>query len=187
MKIAGISGSLRKQSFNTLLLQQASRYLPKTTEFELLSLSELPLYNEDLEQHSGPVSIQSIKTKVEQSDGLLIASPEYNHTVSGVLQNAIDWLSRPAFQSPLAGKPVALLSASMSPIGGARAQAHLKQIFAATLSPLFPSIEYLLGNAHHAFNEQGKMTNIDAERRLKRFIEHYVDWLQNNVASSNDH
>lgn len=155
MRILGLSGSLRSSSFNTLLLKSVTELLVSPATFELYDHSAVPLYNEDLEGDCRPESVNQLLEAIDGSDALLLATPEYNHSISGVLKNLIDWASRPAFESVLAGKPTGIVSASMSPIGGARAQQHLKPILASTLTPVYPAIEFLLPNAHSAFNEAG--------------------------------
>ena len=100
MKIIGISGSLRQLSLHTALLRRVEDYLPEQCEFEALSI-DLPLYNEDLEAGSLPATVINFRESIATSNCIIIASPEYNHSVSGPLKNAIDWASRPAFDLSL--------------------------------------------------------------------------------------
>ena len=182
MKLLGITGSLRKGSYNTALLTTAMGLLPDGVAFELVH-PDLPLYNADLDGDDKPAAVVKFMGHVESADALLLASPEYNYGIPGGLKNAIDWASRPAFESPLVAKPTGILSASMSTIGGARAQAALKIVLAGTLTPVYPAIEYLLGSAHEKFDENGRLIDATAERRLKRYLHGFVDWARKQDAS----
>lgn len=178
MKILGINGSLRADSLNLKLLKAAGDYFGSDVTFEILNLGDIPLYNQDLDGDNKPAGVVNLKQKIEEADALLVSTPEFNHSIPGVLQNAIDWASRPAFDSPLTQKRVGILSASMSPIGGARAQATLRTVMNGTLSPVFPSIEYLLGSAHAAFDDSGALSDETAATRLKRYVEGFESWLK---------
>lgn len=178
MKILGISGSLREASLNTRLLHAALAHFSDAARTEVRSLAELPLYNQDLDGEDKPAAVVELKQRIAEADALLIATPEFNHSVPGVLQNAIDWASRPAFDSPLTGKPIGMISASMSPIGGARAQAQLRTVMHGTLSPVYPGLEFLLGSAHEAFDERDHLSDKTAQRRLTRYVEGFEKWLQ---------
>ena len=151
MKIAGISGSIRANSLNTSLLNSSAEFFPADAELEVLKLNNIALYDEDLENDEKPTAVIEFLDKITEADVLLFVSPEYNHGMSGVLKNAIDWASRPAFQSPLFNKPYGILTAAKSPVGGARAQADIKNVLSSTLSVLYPANEYLLSNAHEKF------------------------------------
>ncbi|HCS26091.1 MAG TPA: NAD(P)H-dependent oxidoreductase [Spongiibacteraceae bacterium] len=178
MKVLGINGSLRRDSLNLKLLKAAGDYFSENVEFEILSLGDIPLYNQDLDGDNKPAAVVNLKQKISDADALVFATPEFNHSIPGALQNAIDWASRPAFNSPLTGKATGMLSASMSPIGGARAQAQLHTVMASALAPIFPSIEYLLGSAHTVFDASGAMTDETAATRLERYIKGFEEWLQ---------
>ena len=181
MNILGISGSLRAGSYNTLLLQNAAARLESPHRLAIHSLEGIPLYNEDLEDDQRPAPVQGLLDAIEGADALLFATPEYNHSVSGVLKNALDWASRPAFKSVLTGKPAGVLTAAMSPVGGARAQMHLKDILSSTLTPVYTAPDYLLPMAHEAFNDKGELTDANAIRRLKRYLSGLVDWAGSNA------
>lgn len=178
MKILGISGSLRKNAYNTLLLEAAAETLPKGITLEICGISDICLYNEDLDSAKKPEAVVRFLNKIHDADGLLFATPEYNHSIPGGLKNAIDWASRPAFESVLKAKPCGIISAAKSPIGGARAQADLKNILDSTLSPVYPSVEYLLGLAHEKFDMHGKLIDETASRRLQRYMTGFIDWIQ---------
>ncbi|MBW1637287.1 MAG: NAD(P)H-dependent oxidoreductase, partial [Deltaproteobacteria bacterium] len=114
---------------------------------------------------------------IADCDGVLFASPEYNYSIPGLLKNAIDWASRPAYKSVLAGKPVAIVSASKSPVGGARGQSHLRDILSATLSPVVPSPPFLLPQAADKFNREGILTDSASLQRLERYLKEFTEWI----------
>lgn len=178
MKILGISGSLRKGSYNTELLNIVKSVLRSDIQFEIKSIDKIPLYNEDLDGDQKPEEVKLFIESIASSDAILFSTPEYNHSISGVLKNAIDWASRPAFHSPLRSMPCGILAASKSPVGGARAQAELKTILSSTLSPVYPSIDYSLPNAHEMINECGEFIDKQARRRLENYVNGYIVWVE---------
>lgn len=178
MKIAGISGSLREKSLNTSLLNACVQHIPDGNVFILAKINNIPFYNEDIDNDNKPDGVARFLEIVTDSDLVIFASPEYNHGIPGVLKNAIDWASRPAFDSPLRLKPCGLLTASKSPVGGARAQAELKNILSSTLSQVYPSVEYLLADAHEKIDEQGELIDSTAIRRLRAYIEGLTAWAR---------
>jgi len=180
MKLLGISGSLRQDSFNTRLLQLVAQLLPPEINFQLYTCGELPLYNQELDGAEKPSAVKQLLDRIGAADGLLISTPEYNYSVPGVLKNALDWASRPAFQSLLKGRPTAVLSASMSNLGGVRAQIHLKQILGSTLTPVYPAPDFIIPAAHQLFPETGLPTDPDLEKRLQKFIAGFISWAQNH-------
>ena len=178
MKILGISGSLREGSYNTALLQAVKDVLPNHVQLEIQCIGGIPLYYEDVDESLMPKEVSSLIKRIESASAVLFATPEYNHCISGVLKNTIDWVSRPAFNSSLKSKPCGILASSKSPVGGARAQASLKNILSSTLSPVYPSIEFLLPNAHEMFNDNSELTNQVAQRRLERYISGFIEWFE---------
>jgi len=177
MKILGISGSLRQASLNTQLLNNVGIVLPINTFLEIQLLDNLLLYNEDFDNDQKPAGVQLFQNNIREADALIFATPEYNHSIPGVLKNALDWASRPSFESPLKSKPCAILSAAASPVGGARAQADLKNVLSSTLSFVYPSVEYLLPLAHEKFDDSGNLTDETAQRRLKKYIVGFINWV----------
>jgi chromate reductase len=127
-RIVAFAGSLRGGSFNRALIRAAQELAPKGMTIESIELGDLPFYNADVEAEGDPPAVGRFKTSLRKADGLLIATPEYNDGIPGVLTTAIDWGSRLPGHAPLAGKPVALMGASPSQIGTARAQLHLRQL-----------------------------------------------------------
>lgn len=178
MKILCISGSLREGSYNTALLSVAKNIPHNNVQFEIKSVGKIPLYDEDTSEAQMPEEVILLIEDITSSDAILFSTPEYNHCIPGILKNAIDWVSRPAFNSSLKSKPCGIFSASKSPVGGARAQASLKNILSSTLSPVYPSVEYLLPNAHEMFNAEMELINQTAQRRLEKYISGFIEWVE---------
>lgn len=128
LHVLGFAGSLRKGSYNRAALGAAGELLPEGMTLEIFDISEIPLYNADLEAEGIPAPVQAFKDRIAAADALLIATPECNYSFPGVLKNAIDWASRPPGASPLQGKPVAIMGASPGIMGTVRAQFHLRQV-----------------------------------------------------------
>lgn len=177
MLLLGICGSLREQSFNLKLLQNAATLFNDSVEFKLADWSEIPVYNQDIDTDEKPTSVTSFKQAIASADGVLIATPEYNYGIPGALKNAIDWASRPAYKSVFAGKPTGVLSASMGPTGGNRAQGQLKQVLAGMLTPVYPAPEYILPTVHNAFDDNNQLTDAKAKQSLQRYLDGYIDWV----------
>jgi chromate reductase len=177
MKILGISGSLRKDSFNTRLLQETAKLLPRGVSMEIFDCGALPLYNSDLDGEEKPESVQQLKEAVAECDGLLFASPEYNYSISGVLKNAIDWASRPAYKSVLAGKPAGIISGAKGVTGGARVHLHLRDVLSATLTPVVPAPPFMVSQVQEMFDGQGNLVDETLKVRLERYANDLVDWV----------
>jgi chromate reductase len=177
MNILGISGSLRTKSVNTGLLIAASKLLPTDSHLTIHTCGMIPLYNEDLDKNDKPLSVTELHDAIATSDAILIATPEYNHSIPGVLKNTLDWISRPAFNSVLAGKPTGIISASRSFVGGARAQVHLRLVMHSTLAPVFPHTDFLVGNAYDKTDENGVLVEPDSLSFLSSYLAKFVDWV----------
>jgi chromate reductase len=183
MRILGIVGSLREQSVNRKLLEAARQLAPEEVEIEPFGLDEIPLYNQDLDTDEyRPAEVVRFQEAIRDADALLIATPEYNHSIPGVLQNAIDWASRPAGKSPLAGKPVGIMGASGGAIGTARAQQQLKVVLFATLALVMPHPGVTVGNAREKFGANGDLTDEPTRRFLQAYLHQLEDWVR-KVAS----
>ena len=153
IRLAGISGSIRKNSQNTAILRTLQERIPEGVELTLLPLDDLPLYNSDLEAPEPPAPVAEFKTAVQAADGLVLCSPEYNAGTSGVLKNALDWASRPGNAAPLKGKRVLLMSSSPAFTGGARAHAQLRETLASTLSRVLVHPPVVIGGVHEKVKE----------------------------------
>jgi len=133
-RLIGLSGSIRQESTNTAILMTLADKLGTKASLTLFPLNDVPLYNSDLENDALPPSVRALKEAIGASDGLILSTPEYNHGMSGVLKNALDWASRPAFASPLRNKPALLMTSSQGYVGGARAHAQMQETLTATLA-----------------------------------------------------
>jgi chromate reductase len=177
LRLLGISGSLKQNSLNTALLRAAQELLPAHVSLTIHPLHDIPLYNSDLES-ALPEAVTAFKEAITQADGLLIATPEYNYSIPGVLKNAIDWASRPAYKSPLAHKPVGIIGASPSPLGTARAQDHLRHVLAAVLAYPFSHTGLLLSGATQKFDEHKQLTDPTTRDRLQAYLADLATWTQ---------
>lgn len=158
ISILGISGSLRKGSYNSATLHAARELAPPDLKIEIGDISQFPLYNADLQAQGIPEAVQQLGARIRAADGVLLVTPEYNYSVSGVMKNAIDWLSRLKDQ-PFAGKPVAICGASMGVLGTARAQYHLRQIGVYLDMRILNKPEVMIGQAHERFDAEGRLTH----------------------------
>ena len=145
---------------------------------EIFELNDIPLYNADLDDDERrPEAVHHLKRVIGEADALLIATPEYNHTVPGVLQNTIDWVSRPGMKSPLAGKPVAIMGASPGAVGTARAQQQLKTVLLSTLALLLPHPGVLVAKAREKFGPDGELTDTATREFLASFLRDLERWV----------
>lgn len=169
-KVVAIAGSLRQQSFNAVLAKIAGKSaMMAGAEVELLNLADfnIPLFNEDLEKQPTPKGVQLLKDKIRQADAMLVVSPEYNGSISGVFKNALDWVSRteadqkPAFRDTT----VALLSTSPGGLGGLRGLNHVRDIFVG-MGSLVLSNQVAIGSAYQAFDEAGELTDSGVADRV---------------------
>lgn len=176
LRLLAIPGSLRKASFNRRALLAIERVLPEEVEWKVTTLQGIPFYDADLSEV--PKSVQAFKDEIEKSDGVVIATPEFNYGIPGVLKNALDWASRPAYQSVFAGKPVAVLGAAPSPVGTARAQGQLKQVLLGMVAEVFPYPEVAIGSAADRLGEDGTILDDRTEKQLRQFIQAFVGRLR---------
>ncbi len=166
---------MRKDSFNKALLRAAVEVAPEGVKLETFDLEGIPPFNQDYETRP-PEKVAQFKAKIRAADAILIATPEYNFSIPGVLKNAIDWASRPYGDNALEGKPVAMMSASIGMLGGARAQYHLRQSF--VFLNMFPinRPEVFVTFAPQKFDESGKLTDEAARKFIRELIENLVAW-----------
>lgn len=176
IRVLGISGSLRKASYNSLLLEAAGELMPSEAKFEIYDLSSLPIYNPD-EEKPFPAPVADFRARLAQADALLIATPEYNSSITSALKNAIDWASRPP-QPPLNGKPVAIIGASTGNFGTVRAQLHLRQILTHVGALTLPKPEVLVARAEKVFTPQGYLTDETARGLLRDLLIGLLGWTR---------
>ena len=179
VQVLGIAGSLRQGSYNRALLRAARELVPEGMEIQIFdneTLTIIPPYNEDVRQQNEPETVEILKHEIEHANALLFAVPEYNHSMSGVLKNAIDWASRPPSESPLDGKPVAIMGASSGRSGTVRAQIHFRQVCVFTnMLPLNkPGVQ--VTNAADKFDADGRLIDENTSRYVKRLTEALLDW-----------
>jgi len=175
IKILAFAGSLRKGSYNKALVRAAVELAPENVAMEVIDLEGIPPYNQDLE-NTPPERVNEFKDKIKSADALLIATPEYNYSVPGVLKNAIDWASRPKVGNPLEGKPVAIMSASIGRLGGARAQYHLRQSFVFLNMHPVNQPEVMLPSAADNIDPNGRLTNEQTRVLIRQLLEALVAW-----------
>lgn len=148
-----------------MLLKEFSKLVPEGMQIEILEIGNLPLYNSD-DEASYPAVAQALKDKVEKADGIIIATPEYNRSISGVLKNAIDWVSRPYGKNSFAKKPILVAGVSVGKIGTAVAQSHLRQIMLHLDADVIGQPELYLGPASEIFDEEGNLTDSSTKELL---------------------
>ena len=158
IKLVAFCGSLRAASFNRMALKAFTERLPQGTTLSTIEIGDWPLYNADVQAKGFPPAVTAAQQAILAADGVVFASPEYNYSVSGVLKNAIDWLSRPTPQ-PFAGKPMAVFGTSGGPLGTARSQYHLRQIMIFLDGRFVNKPEVMIGAAPSKFSPEGKFTD----------------------------
>ena len=178
LRILGIAGSLRAGSFNRSLLRAAVERAPEDMTIEVFDLAAVPLYNGDVEAAGDPPGVAAFKQAIAAADGVLMATPEYNHGVPGVMKNAIDWASRPPREAPLGGKPVGLIGASPGITGTARGQSQLRQAFEFTNSYCMPQPELLMFKAHEKFDSEGNLNDEQTAEFLEKYLVAFGDWVR---------
>jgi len=179
MNIVAISGSLRKDSFNTALLHAFQESTPADMKIEIVSIAELPMYSGDIEAPY-PAAAQTLRNAIEKADGLIIATPEYNRSMSGALKNAIDWLTRPSGTNSFSRKPVLVAGVSNGKRGAVVAQSQLRQVLTHLNANVIGQPELNLGPASEIFGVDGSMTDAPTRESLVKAL----DALRERVAGS---
>lgn len=181
LQLVFLSGSLRKHSYNTMLLQAIRELAPPGLQLTRHHFDDFPLFNLDWEQGEGiPPQVEALHAAIRGSDGLVIATPEYNHSIPGGLKNAIDWLSRCPFPHAFFGMPTAILGASDGGFGTTRVQYHLRQTLTALNAPTMNHPQILITWAPSKFDAEGRLTDettrtflagwcVEVERWMRRF------------------
>ena len=176
-KILGISGSLRARSYNHMALEAAARLMPEGMTLAAAQYADIPLYNQDDQSPATLRAVERLRAQIASADALLIASPEYNFSVSGVLKNAIDWLSRTSPQ-PFREKPVAILSATQGPLGGARNQYELRRVLGGLEAFLLNKPEIFIGMCQNKFDGQGQLTDAATIKMMGDQMLALQAWIQ---------
>lgn len=153
-------------------------------QIEVIEIGDLPFYDQDLERQGDPPAVAAFKQRLAAADGLLIATPEHNDGIPGVLTNAMDWASRLPGRSPLAGKPVAIVGASPSIVGTARAQLHLRQILSHATARALPPPELLVASAHTKFDRELRLTDEPTRKVLSLLLQRFVRWIERERAAA---
>jgi chromate reductase len=175
--ILGFVGSLREDSYNKALLRVAMKLTPKSTKLEIFDLEGIPPFNQDLENRM-PEKVKDFKAKIKAANAILIATPEHNYSMPGVLKNAIDWASRPPGDNSFEGKPVAIMSASPGMLGGARAQYHLRQILVSLNMYAINRPEVIVASVDEKIDENGNLTDEKTRKKIGQLLESLVDWTK---------
>lgn len=181
IRVLGLSGSMRQNSYNTALLRAAQELSPRNMTVELYDLSAIPMYNEDLRVSGYPPIVSQLREDIRTADAILIASPEYNRSVPALLKNAIDWASRRPDQ-PFKHKPIAIMGVSNGALGAAFANYHLRQIFVYLDAQLINGPEVMIGNANQKFDETGRLV----DESTRAFVASHLEKLAALAASTRD-
>lgn len=181
MHLLGISGSLRTGSYNTALIRAVGELVPEKVTMETFDLHPIPMYSKDHELQGFPESVQSFKDKIRAADALIISTPEYNHSVTGALKNAIDWASRRGpgeVRSVFDGKPIAIASCVTGLWGGIRGYHHLHDIVTGLNMYVLNRPTILVAQAAKKFDEQGRLIDEQTKDFLTQMLTNLVDWTQ---------
>lgn len=174
VRILGFGGSLRKGSYNSALLREASDHMPEDSRLEIFDISSIPIYNQDHENNP-PQVVLNFKEAIKDADGLLIVTPEYNYSIPGFLKNAIDYASRPPETNYFRGKPVAFMSASTGMLGGSRAQYHLRQVAVFLDMKPINRPEVFINFAQTKFDQNMRLKDEQAIGFMRQLLKELVD------------
>lgn len=175
--ILGIAGSLRRDSYNRAALRAAQQLVPEGVRIDEFEIDGLPGFNQDDEQRPS-AKVVELKSAIRAADAVLFVTPEYNYSVPGVLKNAIDWASRPYGDNAWAGKPVAIMGASVGSVGTARAQYHLRQMFVFLNMYPVNQPEVMISNAAKRFDESGNLTDEVSRKLIQQLLVELVNWTK---------
>jgi len=177
IRILGIAGSLRRNSYNRAALKAARQLLPEDAAIDTFELDGIPPFSED-EERQPPARVVEFKKRIREADAILFVTPEYNYSIPGVLKNAIDWASRPYGDSAWTGKPAAIMGASVGNFGTARAQYHLRQVFVFLNMHPINQPEVMIGNAAQNFDAAGNLTNETTKKLIGQLLANLVSWTR---------
>lgn len=176
MNIVALVGSMSKDSNNRKIVEFMKDRYKDRMDIEILPIEKLPMYNQDIELDP-PEIVDELRQKIKQSDGILFATPEYNHSISAVLKNAIDWFSR--VERVMIGKPSMIVGASLGTLGTVRAQVHLRQILnsggVGTLN--LPGNEVFIGNVHEKLDKDGNLVDESTIKYLDKVVDNFIAWI----------
>jgi chromate reductase, NAD(P)H dehydrogenase (quinone) len=180
IKIVGIPGSLRKHSFNRALIQAASEVAPEGVTVSMFLLHDVPLYDADVEAVGDPEPVAEFKAAIRNADGILFSTPQYNGSVSGVLKNAIDWASRPAFESVLVGKPAAILGATSGRSATERARTDLVRLLGTTRSDVMTTPTIGVSNSSEHIDE-GMLHSEEVRQQIRELLSDFAIFVRSHA------
>ena len=177
IRILGIAGSLRRQSYNRAGLRAATLLAPEGATVEIFELDGIPGFSED-DERNPPEKVVELKRRIRESDAVLFVTPEYNYSIPGVFKNAIDWASRPYGDNAWDGKPAAIMGASVGTMGTARAQYDLRQVM--VFLNMFPvnQPEVMIAKAQERFDAEGNLTDEKTKEFIRRLLQSLVEWTR---------
>ena len=175
--ILGFAGSLRRQSYNKAILAVATETVPDDASLEVFDLEGIPPFNQDLELQPSD-KVKEFKARIRAADAILIATPEYNYSIPGVLRNAIDWASRPYGDNAFDGKPVAVMGASIGTLGTARAQYDLRRSFVFLNMLPLNQPEVMVSSAQDKVDSKGRVTDENTRKKIRELLESLVAWTR---------
>jgi chromate reductase, NAD(P)H dehydrogenase (quinone) len=183
-KVLGISGSLRRSSYNSALLRAATRVMPPESTLEIATIRGVPLYDGDVEAQGIPAAVTQLKEAIVKADGVLLVTPEYNNSIPGVFKNAIDWLSRPAsdIKRVFGGRPFALIGTSPGPFGTVLSQNAWLSVLRTLGTQTWFGGRVAVARAANVFDESGAIKDPAIEEQLKQFLAGYVAFLRRAAA-----
>jgi chromate reductase len=177
IRILGIAGSLRRNSYNKAALRAAQKLVPEDAVVDIIELDGIPVFSED-DERTPPAKVVELKKRIREADAVLFVTPEYNYSIPGGLKNAIDWASRPYGDSAWSGKPAAIMGASVGKFGTARAQYHLRQVFVFLNILAVNRPEVMIGNAPEHFDADGNLVNEETKKLIRQLLANLVSWTR---------
>jgi chromate reductase, NAD(P)H dehydrogenase (quinone) len=183
-KLLGISGSLRRGSYNSALLRAATRLMPPQATLEVASIRGIPLYDYDVEVQGLPAAVAQLKEAIVRTNGVLLVTPEYNHSIPGVFKNAIDWLSRPSadVKRVFGGRPFAVIGASPGNFGTTLSQAAWLPVLRTLGTQFWAGGRLMVSRAASVFDESGALTDTAVSEQLRQFLAGFVNFVQRPAA-----
>jgi chromate reductase len=175
--VVAFTGSLRAASYNRALARAVRDLAPRSLAVRIEEIDAIPLYNLDVERAAFPDAVTRLKQAIGAADGTLIVTPEHNFSMSGVLKNVIDWISRPPGDAALRGKPVGILGATTGLVGTARAQMHLRTVLTNLGAIVMPQPAVLIPRANEKFDAAGRLTDEETARHIRTFLGAFTDWI----------